>query len=406
MVARSGNSSRSTGVSPGCSGDLANAPPPRYSPGMSDTTPRLLPGEPAPWFHGNALSGNPRYAFSSAAGRAVMLLFMGSGAFPASAAALATVAKHRDLFDDIDASLFGVSIDVGDMSESRIAQHIPGIRWFIDEDRAISAAYHAAVEEGGEPKYRPHWLLLDRTLRVVGGFAIDQGEAAIAAMRELITRIDEPASAPVLIVPRVFEPDFCRRLIAAYEADGGRESGFMREVDGITVERFDHDHKRRSDFLVEDGDLKRDVHARLRRMLLPMILRAFQFDVTRVERLLVARYGSEEGGGHFRAHRDNTTAGTAHRRFACTINLNADEYNGGDLCFPEYGDRMYRAPTGGAVVFSCSLLHEARPVTRGQRYAFLPFFYDEAAARLREANLDRVAPELQHYRADAGAGAE
>jgi hypothetical protein len=50
------------------------------------------------------------------------------------------------------------------------------------------------------------------------------------------------------------------------------------------------------------------------------------------------------------------------------------------------------------VVFSCSLLHEARPVTRGKRYAFLPFLYDDEAARLRERNLEFVTPDLQNYR--------
>jgi hypothetical protein len=38
------------------------------------------------------------------------------------------------------------------------------------------------------------------------------------------------------------------------------------------------------------------------------------------------------------------------------------------------------------VVFSCSLLHAVSKVTRGRRYAFLPFLYDEPAARLREEN--------------------
>ena len=72
--------------------------------------------------------------------------------------------------------------------------------------------------------------------------------------------------------------------------------------------------------------------------------------------------------------------------FACTMNLNAEDYEGGDLRFPEYGRQTYRAPTGGVVVFSCSLLHEALPVTKGRRYAFLPFLYDDAAARLRVEN--------------------
>ncbi|THD36849.1 MAG: 2OG-Fe(II) oxygenase [Sphingomonas sp.] len=364
---------------------------------MSDN--RFVPGEAVPFFHAKALDGNQRFAFHTAAGRPIMMLFLGSGSSDATSAALATLAANRDLFDDERASLFGVSIDPDDVSERRIGQQLPGIRWFVDDDRAVSTAYHALREGEADTGYRPHWLVLDRALRVVGGFPIDQGEAAMAALRGIVASREEADHAPVLIVPRIFEPDFCRRLIDSYDRHGGRESGFMRDVNGVTVEQFDNNHKRRSDHLVEDPDLQRAIHARIARLLAPAIKRAFQFEVTRIERLLVACYDSADGGGHFRAHRDNTTSGTAHRRFACTINLNADEYEGGDLCFPEFGQRTYRAPTGGAAVFSCSLLHEARPVTKGKRYAFLPFFYDEAAARLREANLTKVAPELQHYRA-------
>jgi predicted 2-oxoglutarate/Fe(II)-dependent dioxygenase YbiX len=124
--------------------------------------------------------------------------------------------------------------------------------------------------------------------------------------------------------------------------------------------------------------------------------RAFQYTATRIERWLVACYDSGKegvGGGFFSAHRDNTTRGTAHRRFACTINLNAEEFEGGELRFPEFGSRQYRAPTGGAVIFSCSLLHEAMPVTAGRRYAFLPFFYDEEGAAIREKNRAYLALE-------------
>jgi predicted 2-oxoglutarate/Fe(II)-dependent dioxygenase YbiX/peroxiredoxin len=364
----------------------------------------LLPGEAAPSFHARALSGNPRYAFHTAAGRPILLLFHGSGAWPASAAALDVVRANRALFDDDTACFFGVSIDPGDVSAARIEQMLPGIRWFLDEDRQVSTLYGAVEGQGDEIRYRPHWLLLDPTLRVVAPFPIDQGVAAIAALRDFISQADEPATAPVLIVPRIFEPSFCRQLIDAYQQGGGSDSGFMREVDGITVEQMDHSHKRRSDFLVTDPELVQAIHARLARLLAPQIKRAFQFDATRVERLLVACYDGDNGGGHFRPHRDNTTKGTAHRRFACTINLNPGDYEGGDLAFPEFGSRTYRAPAGGAIVFSCSLLHEARPVTRGKRYAFLPFFYDDAAARVREQNLPFVAPELQHYSAGSSAG--
>ena len=114
-----------------------------------------------------------------------------------------------------------------------------------------------------------------------------------------------------------------------------------------------------------------------------MIRLGLGFTVTRIERFLVSCYDAEDGGV-FRPHRDSTTHGTAHRRFACSINLN-DDFDGGDLRFAEYGSATYRPPVGGAVVFSCAMMHEALPTTHGRRYAFLPFFFDEAAAAVLAA---------------------
>jgi predicted 2-oxoglutarate/Fe(II)-dependent dioxygenase YbiX len=142
--------------------------------------------------------------------------------------------------------------------------------------------------------------------------------------------------------------------------------------------------------MIEDEQLQAAFRARLNARLSPEIRRAFNFNPTRIERYIVACYDGADQG-FFRAHRDNTTKGTAHRRFAVTINLNTGDYEGGELCFPEFGPQTYVAPAGGAVVFSCSLLHEARPVTKGRRYATLPFLYDDAAAKIREANLKFLA---------------
>ena len=50
-------------------------------------------------------------------------------------------------------------------------------------------------------------------------------------------------------------------------------------------------------------------------------------------------------------------------------------------------------------MFSCSLLHQVSPVTAGRRYAFLPFLYDDAAARLREANNAFLGEGVGAYRA-------
>lgn len=340
----------------------------------------LAPGQLAPWFHAAALGGNPRYAFDTAAQDALSLL-----------------AAHRDLFDDEHASFFGVTIDPDDARAGRIAQALPGIRWFLDHDRKVSSAYGAIREGDGTAAYAPHWLLLDPMLRVHARASLADGARIMAELGARTAAAPVSGTAPVLVVPGVFPPDLCRRLIGLYDAHGGQESGFMREVDGVTTAVHDHNHKRRADYTIADPSLIDALKSRLSLALAPMVRRAFQFQATRVERWIVACYDAGQGG-HFRAHRDNTTAGTAHRKFACTINLNAEDYDGGDLAFPEFGKRTYRAPTGGAVVFSCSLLHEARPVTKGRRYAFLPFLYDDDGARLRERNLAQVAPELRGYR--------
>jgi predicted 2-oxoglutarate/Fe(II)-dependent dioxygenase YbiX len=189
----------------------------------------------------------------------------------------------------------------------------------------------------------------------------------------------------VLVVPRVFDPVLCKTLIETYEQAGGKDSGFMRDVDGKTRLIVDHGHKRRRDHWLEDDKLRRACIAAMRQRLLPQIANAFQFQATLAERHIVSCYDADEAG-HFRPHRDNTTLATAHRKFAVSLFLNAGEFDGGFLRFPEYGPALYTAPTGGAVVFSCSMLHEATVVTKGRRYMYLPFLYDANGAEIRARN--------------------
>jgi hypothetical protein len=198
--------------------------------------------------------------------------------------------------------------------------------------------------------------------------------------------------APVLCLHSVFEPALCEKLIGLYETHGGGESGFMREVDGKTVGIFDHNHKRRKDYTITDDEIIRITQARIKRRIVPEIAKVYQFQVSRMERYIVSCYAAEDGG-HFRPHRDDTTKGTAHRRFAVSINLNA-EFEGGEISFPEFGPRGFKPPPGGAVIFSCSLLHRVSKVAAGRRYAFLPFLYDEAAAKLRDENQQFLAPSI------------
>jgi predicted 2-oxoglutarate/Fe(II)-dependent dioxygenase YbiX len=201
-------------------------------------------------------------------------------------------------------------------------------------------------------------------------------------LSELLTKSPSMPNAPVLVVPQVFDNSFCQRLIELYEYTGGREIGSV-EAKGKIVERFDPKFRKRLDWYVSDEQALQRARELLERRLLPMVYRAFQFGTTRIERYLVGCYDATTGG-YFRPHRDNTAPIVAHRRFAVTINLNAD-YEGGYLCFPEFGHETYHAPPGDAIVFSCSLLHEVTPVTANRRYAFLSFLYDERSQQMRDA---------------------
>ncbi len=362
--------------------------PPRYA--------TLAPGDPAPWFKQRSTS-NPNYAFDTVGGRYVVMCFFGSAADRGAQAALRAVRTHRTQLDDLQACFFGVSVDPADAEGGRIEESLPGIRFFLDFDAAVSRLYGAvALDAAGDAntiEMRRFWLLLDPTLRIIARipFAPDgsDGEAVFDMLRRL-PPLGQAAGAggelpvPVLWLPDVFEPELCRTLIAAYERHGGEESGFMRDIDGKTTLVHDPWHKRRRDFTIEDEKLIGVIQNRVVRRIKPQIQKVHHFEATRMERYLVACYRADDGG-HFRPHRDNTTKGTAHRRFAVSINLN-DGFEGGDLSFPEFGPRAFRPPVGGVVVFSCSLLHTVSPVTKGHRFAFLPFLYDEAAAKLRAAN--------------------
>jgi peroxiredoxin/predicted 2-oxoglutarate/Fe(II)-dependent dioxygenase YbiX len=362
----------------------------------------LHPGDPAPWFNLPS-ADNPSYAFHSVAGRYVLLAFIGSAARPEAQAALAAIAARRAMFDDERACFFGISADAADRDQGRLTPAIPGIRFLFDLSGKVARDYGVLRRpEGsdGAAFYTPAWVLLDPMLRVIETRPIVEAAAMLdrlAALPPPVLHGGTEIPPPVLVLPRVFDPRLCRALIDHYDTQGGTPSGFMREVDGKTVGMFDAALKRRSDCTIADEGLRQAVRDGIRRRIVPELAKVHHFNATRMERYIVACYDSAERG-HFGAHRDNTTAGTAHRRFAVTINLNAEEFEGGELRFPEYGPRSWRAPTGGAVVFSCSLLHQALPVTAGRRYAFLPFLYDDAAARIREANNAKLGDGVGEYR--------
>ena len=213
-------------------------------------------------------------------------------------------------------------------------------------------------------------------------------EAALAPVLERLRReaarrqgVLAVPHQPVLLVPEVLSRAECRRLIDLYETPGWPTravSEHLQETGNYKIEINDYGRVDRVDFVILDPQTRAFLDARIGRRVIPEILKTFQYPVTNRERFHIARYEGARGGFQH-GHRDNPTPELAHRRFALSLNLNTEEYEGGALRFPEYGDQRYRAETGSALVFSSSLLHEVLEVTSGRRYVLLSQFYGSDA---------------------------
>ncbi|HXZ02536.1 MAG TPA: redoxin domain-containing protein [Stellaceae bacterium] len=210
-----------------------------------------------------------------------------------------------------------------------------------------------------------------------------QPGAALAAVERLAAERQPVLMAPhppVLIVPEVLSRGDCQRLVGVYKTRGNVFVEPRHGDDGIATDYKmripEYGRGDRIDHWLVEPDTINVIDTRLRGRLFPEIQRAFQYPITRRERMRIACYEGARGG-ELHGHRDNSEAFVAYRRFAVSINLNTEEFEGGELRFPEFGDQRYRPETGAAIVFSCSLLHEALHVTEGTRYVLLAFLFGE-----------------------------
>jgi predicted 2-oxoglutarate/Fe(II)-dependent dioxygenase YbiX/peroxiredoxin len=350
-------------------------------------------GDPVPLFSGHLIGGDV-FDLHVSAGRWVVLSFLGSPDNPRVADEIAALTELGDILNEDHLVVKAVLAAPPAEMETYAALQNKALSFVADYDGAISRAY--GMQD------MPGTVVLDPMLRAIAYFPWDypQGHAqSVAGLLRGLPSVDDsagvPLTAPALIVPRVFDFPFCDFLMDFYEKNESEESGFLYDTEGKTATLLNYRLKRRRDVPVARPELREAIRSQMVRRLVPEIERFFQFEATRMDRYVVSCYDSAVGG-HFHRHRDNVNAGAAHRRFALSINLNAD-YDGGDLIFPEFGRRTYRAPVGGAVLFSCGALHQVMPVTRGKRYAFLAFLYGEADAVKREGNNARLHEGEERY---------
>ncbi len=364
-------------------GDLATtgaAPRPLAPPALLD------PGQRGPNFALRNAEGRVERFYDRFIGNMMLLLFYPSRQSPEATAALQGLAAQADALKAAGTAAIAVSReDLGSIRATKADLALPyPLYW--DQDGAVAASYglelsaRIAVAEQPCTAY-----LLDRNQRVLAAFpgGSDQAERALAF---LAGQIPTPAGqtisrqAPVLLVPRVFGPALRERAIAAWR--GGHEEGqvampsraYAEGAENKPANTHYHSLKSRLDHVADDSFnplLMQTIKSRLA----PELLQAFQFRIGAMERVCIGAYDAGRGD-YFRPHRDNITERTRERRFAVTINLN-DDYEGGGVKFAEFSEDVYRPEAGGALIFSCSLLHEALPVTRGIRIGAFTFLYGQ-----------------------------
>jgi predicted 2-oxoglutarate/Fe(II)-dependent dioxygenase YbiX len=155
------------------------------------------------------------------------------------------------------------------------------------------------------------------------------------------------------------------RPVQLWEGDGFTTQGFDKSTGDFKVRNKGYGHV--VQMVVRDTKVQHYLDAKLQRRVMPEIHKTFQTKVSRREEYRIACYDAAEGGS-LGPHRDNATKPTRHRRFTLAVTLNGGAFEGGGLQFREYSRRGYRVPSGTAIVWSCSLLHEVLPVTSGRRF--------------------------------------
>lgn len=328
--------------------------------------------------------------FDRLSGRRTVLFLCPSLGMAGAGQEIAALAEQQRAFDADDVQVFVVT---GDLAGKVVDAPMPGTMWpQVVLDRGFKAGEVLGPESATAQGCA---ILLDSNNRLEAVFAhggegsyADQALAALAARPLAREPVVFTNHAPVLIVPNLIDRDHCRRLIAYWEKGQQYEGGIASDRG---KHKLDTQFKVRRDVALPDMETEaQELFAIFRRRLFPEIRRVFRYHVSRAETLRLGCYDSADGG-RFTPHRDDAAKHIRHRRFAMSMNLNSGEYEGGHLKFAEYGPQLYAPEAGGAVIFSCSLLHEAMPVTAGRRFAIFGFFHgeiEESERRARKAEYE------------------
>lgn len=314
-------------------------------------------------------------------GQYLLLAFLADPDQERTVPLMQALAEHEDRLAEAGATVLAISAS-SNAGANTARKRAAGFNWPVigDASGALFASY--GLHKGTD---RTDRLVLVTPFRQIRTWFDLTGDAA-ATVGEIMDILHKaqaaeetrwsPPHAPVLVVPNVLSPEECANLVQSVVA----ETPFMvrqprpGEVPGnYKIPVYDHFRQDRIDLIIKDRGTLTILDERIFGRIVPMIKKAFAFDVTRREDLHIARYVGQREGIAI-GHRDNMEPPGAHRRFALSVSLN-DDYEGGGISFREFSPKAYRVPAGTAMVFSSSLLHEVEETTSGVRYNLISHFF-------------------------------
>lgn len=319
-------------------------------------------GERAADFVARRGDGRPARFYAFVGGSPAVLVFSGAGGEPAA------LRVHERLRDALGPEV--------DMHVVAVDRNVARPATFSDPEAVVHGAYGVAAD--GDPVI----VVLDPNVRVVATLTQVTGNDVLTSVTSAVShaansgegRLARP-QAPVLFVPNALSAALCTELISLWETSGNVAAGVETTVGAGRSETTDRLRKRRRDHTVTDSAWLQTLSSHIGRRVMSEVRKAFAYEAKRFEGFKIGCYDAEDRG-FFTAHRDNLSASTAHRRFALTLNLN-EEYEGGELRFPEYGPDRYRPAAGEALIFSGAHLHEVLPVSSGRRFVLLSFLFGD-----------------------------
>jgi Rps23 Pro-64 3,4-dihydroxylase Tpa1-like proline 4-hydroxylase/peroxiredoxin/GT2 family glycosyltransferase len=255
-----------------------------------------------------------------------------------------------------------------------------------DPDRKVARSL--GICQQGDKRITPTGFVINQNLKIVERFVtgdpVQLAHEMVRTCAQAVNAFTEKNAqpriitemAPALIVPDVFSAEFSEKCIKSFRTghtfDGtvGAEKGKAYRPEAKI--RMDH---------IPSAALTAEIDDKLSRSLFPEIKKIFGVDVRFREQYKIGLYSGDKKG-FFIAHRDNYDNPLGYRRLAMTLHL-TDDFEGGGLRFPEYGGDIYRPTRGSAITFSCATLHEALPVTKGDRFVLVGFFHGEEEDKYR-----------------------